>query len=334
MNVAEPFIRRPVATTLLVLSILIFGIMGYRLLPVERPAHGGLSHDPGERRPARREPGNDGGVGGDAAREAVRHDCRCHLDQFLQHARQHQHHAAVRSEQVDRRGRAGRAVDDRAGAAAAAAGDAVAAVVPEGEPRRRAGAVPHAELAHAAAAAAGPLRAEPAGPAPVDGDGRGPGERVRIAEVRGPRGRRSPAARVADDRDRPGGAGDRRRERQPADGHAVRARAQLRDPDVGAAAGSRRVPVDRRRLPERQPGAPERGGARVRGCRERAQRGVVQRRAHHLPRRFSGSLARTPWTWWTASRRCCRASSSSCRRRSSSGSGATGRCPSASRSTT
>jgi HAE1 family hydrophobic/amphiphilic exporter-1 len=34
MNLAEPFIRRPVATTLLVLSILIFGIMGYRLLPV------------------------------------------------------------------------------------------------------------------------------------------------------------------------------------------------------------------------------------------------------------------------------------------------------------
>ncbi len=34
MNLAEPFIRRPVATTLLVLSILIFGIMGYQLLPV------------------------------------------------------------------------------------------------------------------------------------------------------------------------------------------------------------------------------------------------------------------------------------------------------------
>jgi hydrophobic/amphiphilic exporter-1 (mainly G- bacteria), HAE1 family len=34
MNVAEVFIRRPVATCLLVLSILIFGIMGYRLLPV------------------------------------------------------------------------------------------------------------------------------------------------------------------------------------------------------------------------------------------------------------------------------------------------------------
>jgi hydrophobic/amphiphilic exporter-1 (mainly G- bacteria), HAE1 family len=34
MNVAEVFIRRPVATCLLVLSILIFGVMGYRLLPV------------------------------------------------------------------------------------------------------------------------------------------------------------------------------------------------------------------------------------------------------------------------------------------------------------
>src|SRR6478736_2121063 len=34
MNVAEPFIRRPVATTLLVTTILIFVIMGYRLLPV------------------------------------------------------------------------------------------------------------------------------------------------------------------------------------------------------------------------------------------------------------------------------------------------------------
>src|SRR4051794_25880671 len=34
MNVAEPFIKRPVATTLLVTTILIFGLMGYRLLPV------------------------------------------------------------------------------------------------------------------------------------------------------------------------------------------------------------------------------------------------------------------------------------------------------------
>ena len=34
MNVAESFIKRPVMTTLVMLGILMFGIMGYRLLPV------------------------------------------------------------------------------------------------------------------------------------------------------------------------------------------------------------------------------------------------------------------------------------------------------------
>src|SRR2546430_588391 len=34
MNVAELFIRRPVMTTLIMLGILLFGVMGYRLLPV------------------------------------------------------------------------------------------------------------------------------------------------------------------------------------------------------------------------------------------------------------------------------------------------------------
>ena len=34
MNIAEPFIRRPIATTLIMSAILIFGVMGYRLLPV------------------------------------------------------------------------------------------------------------------------------------------------------------------------------------------------------------------------------------------------------------------------------------------------------------
>ena len=34
MNIPELFIRRPVMTTLVMLGILLFGIMGYRLLPV------------------------------------------------------------------------------------------------------------------------------------------------------------------------------------------------------------------------------------------------------------------------------------------------------------
>ncbi len=34
MSIAEIFIRRPVMTTLVMLAILLFGVMGYRLLPV------------------------------------------------------------------------------------------------------------------------------------------------------------------------------------------------------------------------------------------------------------------------------------------------------------
>ena len=34
MNIAEPFIRRPVMTTLVMSGILIFGVLGYRKLPV------------------------------------------------------------------------------------------------------------------------------------------------------------------------------------------------------------------------------------------------------------------------------------------------------------
>ena len=34
MSISEVFIRRPVATTLVMLAILLFGVMGYRLLPV------------------------------------------------------------------------------------------------------------------------------------------------------------------------------------------------------------------------------------------------------------------------------------------------------------
>src|SRR6201989_1815898 len=34
MNISEPFIRRPVATTLLTIAVAIAGIVGFRLLPV------------------------------------------------------------------------------------------------------------------------------------------------------------------------------------------------------------------------------------------------------------------------------------------------------------
>ena len=117
MNLAEPFIRRPVATTLLVLSILIFGIMGYRLLPV--------SDLPTVDFPTIQVNANLPGASPETMAASVATPLEKQfstiagvtLDQLEQLAGQHQHHAAVRPEPVDRRGGAGRAVDDRAGAA-------------------------------------------------------------------------------------------------------------------------------------------------------------------------------------------------------------------------
>ena len=39
MPLTEIFIRRPVVTTLVMLAILLFGVMGYRLLPVSDLPH-------------------------------------------------------------------------------------------------------------------------------------------------------------------------------------------------------------------------------------------------------------------------------------------------------
>ena len=94
MNFSDVFIRRPVATTLIILAIVIFGAMSYRQLPVsdlptvDYPTIQVQASLPG------REPGDDGGGRGHAAREAVLGDCRRRLDQLDQPLGQHQHHAS------------------------------------------------------------------------------------------------------------------------------------------------------------------------------------------------------------------------------------------------
>ena len=82
MNFAETFIRRPVATTLLVTAHP--HLRRHRLPRAagQRPADHRLPDDPGQRQPARRQPRDDGRVGRDAAREAVLDDLRHHVDQL------------------------------------------------------------------------------------------------------------------------------------------------------------------------------------------------------------------------------------------------------------
>ena len=87
-------------------------------------------------------------------------------------------------------------------------------------------------------------------------------------------------------------------------------------------------------LPERQPGAPERSRQRLRRRRKPTERQLVQRDADDLSRDLSASRARTPSRSSTRSRRSCRSCRSSCRPHSSSASAATDRCPFANRSKT
>jgi multidrug efflux pump len=47
MNVSRIFILRPVATSLLMVAILITGLLAYRLLPISALPRGGLPHHSG-----------------------------------------------------------------------------------------------------------------------------------------------------------------------------------------------------------------------------------------------------------------------------------------------
>ena len=76
MNISEPFIRRPIATSLLMLGMLVFGIAAYGLLPVaalpnvDFPTITVSASYPGA------SPDDDGLGGRDAARAAIRGDPR------------------------------------------------------------------------------------------------------------------------------------------------------------------------------------------------------------------------------------------------------------------
>ena len=79
MGISETCIRRPVLTTLITATFIVFGAFAYRLLPVaalpavDFPDH--LDH----RAVAGREPGNHGGVGRRSDRAADVDDRRHHV---------------------------------------------------------------------------------------------------------------------------------------------------------------------------------------------------------------------------------------------------------------
>ena len=223
MNFAETFIRRPVATTLLVLTILIFGIMGYFRLPVADlptvdyptsrstptcrapiPTRWPRRWRRRSRSSSRPSPASPS-ISSRSSQGSTNISLTFDLDRNIDSAAQDVQTAIART------------------LAQPAAGHADAAVVQQEQPVRLAGAVPDADARTRCRwrrSIATPRRSRAAA---VDGHRRRAGQRVRRAEVRRPRRRRSDAAGGAPDRHRPGDAGDQRLQRQPADRHALRA---------------------------------------------------------------------------------------------------------------
>ncbi len=169
-----------------------------------------------------------------------------------------------------------------------------------------------AAIGHPAALDARRIRAADDRPADLDGQRRGAGRRVRLAEVCGPDRRRSPRARRPIHRHRRGRQRGFERQRQPADRHHLR-REDVRRADQRPVAAGLGVRTDDHRLPQREPGPARGGRARLRRRRERQVCAPGSRASAASCSRSESSRARTSSRSSTASRRCCRPSASSCR---------------------
>ena len=284
MNIAELFVRRPVMTVLVMAGILIFGIISYRLLPVNAlpnvdfPTIQVQAQLPGANpstmasavaTPLEKQFSTIAGIDSMTSTSTDGHG---------------DDHAAVLARSQHRCRGAGRAVGDCRRVALAAAVDADPAPAAQGQPRRRADHEHRAVVGDAAAGDGRRVCGDPARAADLDRQRRGASRGVRLAAVRGAhpaRPERAGHARHRADRRR---AGDRQQQCQSADRHA----AGSRQGDLGA--GHR--PVDERRgvcaadrrLPQRRAGAPERNRPRLRQRPEQQDRRVVQRHARHHAR--------------------------------------------------
>ena len=153
MNFSAPFIRRPVATTLLTLGVALAGVVAFQPAAGVAAAAGRLPDHLGAGAAARRQPGNHGGDRGHAAGARARPHRRRHRDDLVEFARLDAHHAAVRPQSRHRRRRARRAGGDQRRAQPAADRPAEQSDLPQGQSGRCADHDPGADLGNHDAAA-------------------------------------------------------------------------------------------------------------------------------------------------------------------------------------
>ncbi len=197
MNISEPFIRRPIATSLLMSALALVGTRGFSAAAGRAAAAGRLSDHSSHRAVFRRQRRHDGGDGGDPARGAVRPDRRRDAIDLDQRARHERHHAAIRSQSQYRRRRAGRAGGDHGCRQDAAAKSDRAALLQESEPGRHADPDSGRPLRYVAADFGRRFRRERARPADFADQRRSAGQYRRPAEAVDPRSGRSGQAASA-----------------------------------------------------------------------------------------------------------------------------------------
>ena len=137
VNISEIFIRRPIATSLLMVGDRAVRRRRVSRAAGQRSAAGRLPDAQRQRRPARRRSRHDGVGGGEPARAAVHDDRRPRLDDLVAAAPGSTNITLQFDLDRDIDSADGRRADgDRRGDAAAAGGHAVAAVVPQEQPGR------------------------------------------------------------------------------------------------------------------------------------------------------------------------------------------------------
>ena len=136
MSISEPFIRRPIATSLLMLGILIFGLVAYSLLPVaalpsvDFPTITVTAQLPGA------SPETMASSVATPLEQQFAAITGLDADDLDQRSRRDLDHAAIRSRPQYRRRGAGRADGDQRRGRAAAEGSAEPADLQEGQPGR------------------------------------------------------------------------------------------------------------------------------------------------------------------------------------------------------
>ena len=277
MNISRLFILRPVATTLLMVAILLAGAVAYKQLPVSALPQVDYPDHPGAHLLSRRQPGCDGDLDHRAAGAPVRPDAGPDPDDLDQLRRQLGHHPAVQPGPEPGRGRAAGAGGHQRRFHLPAQGPAQSAGLQQGQSGRRADPDPGADLRHPAAAPGrGPGR-HPLRPEDLPAAGGRPGEHQRRPAPggAGPGQPDGPGLLRPD----PGGPAQRhrRRQRQPGQGGLRRPATGLYHRRQRPALLQQGLPAAGRRLQKRRAGAPVRCGRRGRRYRERQPGGLDER---------------------------------------------------------